>query len=314
MGEAKKNSVIDEYTFHQFDVNSDADLTDLAHLFAVLFKKKVATSYLKQKYDTQYLEIPPVAFMARKGGEVAAFYGAIPQQFCNGKERIKVAHACDSLTLETHQRKGLHTRLAELSYAKMREYGIRLVYAFHSKNTHRSTVKLGWKDFAQMHFVELHPLKLPLSQLKHRLKLPNSALDKMAKQFDEIIAPTQNDNRISECFNASLLKYRNFTNNKCLCIGDVVFWFKLDAILHVGAFSAPSAEALQKALATLMQFCKKNGISKILFQVDESSENYAQLAALNYNLQPSWIVGGLELLTPLPLADFKFDYHNLDTF
>jgi GNAT superfamily N-acetyltransferase len=312
--ESQKEQALNEYSLQPFDINSEKHLRDLVYLFGSAFKKKLGQEYFKKKYDTAYTGVPAAAYLAYKENDVAAFYGAIPQLWAGKERTIKVGHACEFITHPSHQRKGLNTRLAGATAERMQQSGVELMYAFHSDQTHRAAKKSAWSDIGQMYVWEMMTHKLPISQIKHRLRLPTSALQKIRAEFDEVVTPRTDDSRITETLSDALRNYRSFTNNCLVQIKDVQFWLKLDAILHVGWFNAPDAGALQSALNTLSEFCKKKGIAKISFHVDGSGVNYAQLQELNCEFKPSWVIGGLELVEGLPLKQFQFDYRNFDTF
>ena len=149
----------------------DCDLKSLQSLILTVFKKKFSIEYLSNKYNTSYLNIKFICFIAYVKNTPVAFYGAIPQFFSNGHKNILVAHACDSFTVKTHQKKGLHFILAQKSYEVMRENGISLVYAFHSENTFYSTKKLGWKTHHKMARFHFKTHSFPIAKALDKLRI-----------------------------------------------------------------------------------------------------------------------------------------------
>lgn len=293
------------------------DFPAIKELFWKVFNKKVSLSYLQHKYDTSYLGINYICSIAYYDNIPVAFYGAIPQKFKNDTEEIFVAHACDSYTLADHQRKGLHYELAKFAYKIMCEHNIKYVYAFHSENTYYSTKKLGWKEHERLQRFHIKVSTVPIGKVLNKLRWTNV----YNLFFKQSVSPKAIQKLTSEHlekfrlqFDDDFIRYKNsFKNHYCVEIDDCVFWLKIQAIIHVGLFYAPSAEALEKALKKLKRKAFFLGITQLLFQVDKNSIMAAQLSTIT-KPKESWLVGYLDFDPTINLKEFIFTYSDLDTF
>lgn len=295
----------------------NSDFPAIKELFWKVFKKKVSLKYLQNKYNTSYIGISYICSIAYCDHIPVAFYGAIPQKFKNESQEIYVAHACDSYTLPNHQRKGLHYELAKLAYEIMKENDMKYVYAFHSENTYYSTKKLGWKEHKHLQRFHIKVPTLPIGKVLNKLRWTNT-YDLFFKQkvsqeaFDKLTSEHPEKFRLK--FNQDFIDYKNsFKSHYCVELEGCVFWLKIQAIIHVGKFYAPSAEALQKALKKLKRKAFYLGITEFLFQVDEHSTMAEQLQTITQPKE-SWLVGYLDFDPTIDLQEFIFTYSDLDTF
>ncbi|WP_420571736.1 GNAT family N-acetyltransferase [Kordia sp.] len=293
------------------------DFPAIKELFWKVFKKKVTLSYLQNKYNTSYVGVNYICSIAYCDDIPVAFYGAIPQKFKNNEREIYVAHACDSYTLPNHQRKGLHYELAKFAYEIMKENDMKYVYAFHSENTYYSTKKLGWKEHEHMQRFHIKTRALPIGKVLNKLRWTNFYdVFFTQKVSEEAIAKltSEHKEKYRLKFTNDFIKYKNsFKSHYCIEIDDCVFWLKIQAIIHVGKFYAPSAEALQKAIKKLKRKAFFLGITELLFQVDADSTMAKQLQTITQPRE-SWLVGYLDFDPEIDLKDFIFTYSDLDTF
>ncbi|EDP97359.1 GNAT family N-acetyltransferase [Kordia algicida OT-1] len=293
------------------------DFPAIKELFWKVFKKRVSLQYLQNKYNTSHVGVNYICSIAYCGDIPVAFYGAIPQKFKNNKGELFVAHACDSYTLPNHQRKGLHNALAKFAYKIMKEYDMKYVYAFHSENTYRSTKKLGWKEHKNLQRFHIKVNTLPLGKVLNKLRWTN-LYDVFFKQkvsqeaIEKLTSEHKEKYRLK--FDNNFIDYKNsFKSHYCVEIDDCVFWLKIQAIIHVGMFYAPSAEALQKAMKKLKRKAFFLGITEFLFQVDADATMATQLKTIT-KPKESWLVGYLDFDPEIDLNDFIFTYSDLDTF
>lgn len=293
------------------------DFPAIKELFWKVFKKKVTLKYLQNKYNTSYLGVKYICSIAYCDEIPVAFYGAIPQKFKNNKGEVYVAHACDSYTLPNHQRKGLHYELAKLAYEIMKENDMKYVYAFHSENTYYSTKKLGWKEHEHLQRFHIKINTLPIGKILNKLRWTN-LYDVFFKQkvsqeaIEKLTSEHQDKFRLK--FDRDFITYKNsFKNHYCVELEGCVFWLKIQAIIHVGQFYAPSEIELQKAIKKLKRKAFFLGITEFLFQVNANSIMSKQLQSITQPKE-SWLVGYLDFDPEIDLKDFIFTYSDLDTF
>lgn len=295
----------------------NSDFPAIKELFWKVFKKKVTLNYLQNKYNTSYLGVNYICSIAYCDKIPVAFYGAIPQKFKNNNREIYVAHACDSYTLPNHQRKGLHNALAKFAYKIMKKNDMKYVYAFHSENTYRSTKKLGWKEHERLQRFHIKVNTLPIGKVLNKFRR-NHLYDAFFKQKVSQEAMEKLNSEHPEKYQIQFTKdfvdYKNsFKSHHCVELEGCVFWLKIQAIIHVGKFYAPSAEALQKAMKKLKRKAFFLGITEFLFQVDADSTMAKQLQTITQPKE-SWLVGYLDFDPAINLKDFIFTYSDLDTF
>jgi GNAT superfamily N-acetyltransferase len=295
----------------------NSDFPAIKELFWKVFKKKVSLHYLENKYDTSYVGIKYICSIAYYEDIPVAFYGAIPQKFTNNEREIFVAHACDSYTLPNHQRKGLHNALAKFAYEIMKENDMKYVYAFHSENTYRSTKKLGWKEHKHLQRFHIKTNTLPVAKVLNKFRWNNFydlffSKKVSQKAIEKLTSEHKDKFRLQ--FTNDFINYKNsFNTHYCIELEGCVFWMKIQAIMHVGMFYAPSNLALQKAIKKLQRKAFLIGITEFLFQVDATSTMAKQLQTI-VKPKESWLAGYLDFDPEIDLKDFIFTYTDLDTF
>ena len=86
-----------------------------------------------------------IGFIAESDdGEVAAYYGVIPQLYMiQGKERI-IYQSCDTMTHSRHRRQGLFQKLALLCYDYLNLTGNLFVIGFGGRQSTPGLSKFGW--------------------------------------------------------------------------------------------------------------------------------------------------------------------------
>lgn len=295
---------------------SEENLKDLQYLFLNVFNKKKTINYLKNKYNTSYLGIKNICFLAYHNNKPIAFYGAIPQKFTSSSSTIFVAHACDSFTLKEYQNKGLHYNLALKSYELMRAEGIKMVYAYHSENTYHSTKKLDWLEHKKMQRFHFKTVTFPIAKIAKKTyfdSLYQKICENYLRRFESLNPRTDYSNKFKQNYNRDFIVYKNsFNHHFFIELHDCNFWIKIDSILHVGHFSSKSDQNFKLALKKLKKIATVLGINEILFQVVIDSQEYEILSKIK-TTKPSWLIGYLPFES-IHIEDFEFNYADLDTF
>lgn len=295
---------------------SEDNFKDLQYLFLNVFNKRKTIHYLKNKYNTSYLGIKNICFLAYHNDKPVAFYGAIPQKFTSNSSTILAAHACDSFTLKEYQNKGLHYNLALKSYDLMRTEGIKMVYAYHSENTYYSTKKLSWLEHKKMQRFHLKTPTLPLAKIAKKTHLNSLYLNicnRYLRKFETIYTNPDPSCKFKQNYTSDFIQYKNnFNQHYFINLCDYNFWIKIDSVLHVGFFSTKSDQKFELAVKKLKKIATILGINEILFQVLTDSKEYDLLSKIT-NAKPSWLIGYLPF-EPINIDDFEFNYADLDTF
>lgn len=307
---------VSSFTFKPY---SNKYVSDLQNIFWTSFRKKMPVDYLLAKYDTSAFGFSPVATIAYEKQKVVAFYGAIPQLFGKNNSQFMVAHACDSFTDTNYHRRGLHHNLAKLSYELMVKQNIKMVYAYHSENTFRSTKKLNWKEHITMSRFHIKNKTLPIAKIYDKVLSKSQRANSIGRKLKKHLAhvdhlPFIKDGRAHQIYSADFLSYKDsFNQHFVLELNGCLFYLKFDVIIKIGCFFYDDIEQLKMALIKLQSIQKNLGYTEILFQVDTSSQQYEDLKTILKPL-PSWKVGYLAFDSKLKIEEFTFNYADLDTF
>jgi hypothetical protein len=141
---------------------SDALFDELEPLMWDAFAHRGDRLYFDWKYR-QNPAGPAIGNIARsQSGEIAAFYGMIPEVCVYRGEQHRVYQSCDTMTHSRHRRRGLFQRLAEQTYAEglAADPGF-FAYGFGGPPSTPGLVKMKWKIRAELPFLFL-PFPLTL--------------------------------------------------------------------------------------------------------------------------------------------------------
>jgi Acetyltransferase (GNAT) domain len=117
----------------------------LAPLMADAFGDNPPTGLFEWKYLRNPAG-PAIGHVARSTtGELAAFYGMIPERFRWGQSEHRIYQSCDTMTHSRHRRKGLFQLLAQETYALARsaDPGF-FAFGFSGATSTPGFYKMGW--------------------------------------------------------------------------------------------------------------------------------------------------------------------------
>src|SRR5690242_16349933 len=112
----------------EFKLVSTTNLMRFSEMAELSLGLKTSDKYFQWKYlDNPAGEV--VAFEALHEGRPAAFYGVIPEFYTVKGERVKVYQSMDTMTHPDYQRRGLFTKLANMTYNYLveKDGGVNLV-------------------------------------------------------------------------------------------------------------------------------------------------------------------------------------------
>ncbi|WP_300974835.1 GNAT family N-acetyltransferase [Sphingomonas sp. LHG3406-1] len=119
---------------------------ELAPIMLDAFGDQVDTGYFRWKYVANPSG-PAIGNIARTSqGEVAAFYGMIPETYRTPSGPRKIYQSCDTMTHSGHRRRGLFQRLALATYADAQrsDPGF-FAFGFGGPTSTPGFLKMGWK-------------------------------------------------------------------------------------------------------------------------------------------------------------------------
>jgi GNAT superfamily N-acetyltransferase len=298
----------------------DSRLIDVQFLYETIFKKSIALDVLTKKYDTSYLGVKHLTYLAYDSDKPVAFYGALPQLMSSNGETFLAVHTCDSLTLPEYQRQGIHRMLALKAYGLMKEEGVRFVYAYHSENTYHSCKKLDWEAAYTMKAFVIKTGGMPFTKVIRKVKplktLSDAYIQKVLKPYR--LAPEKFENSnfndgISQIYDEPFFKYKCFTSNLIVELEKVRFWLNVSTRVSVGDVNFESETDLLKGIDALKRLTKKIGLNEILFQTTPATALENALSK-HYQGFDSWKVGYYLFDKDLRVEAFKGNFGDLDTF
>ncbi|MFI5203014.1 MAG: GNAT family N-acetyltransferase [Flavobacteriales bacterium] len=124
------------------------------HLLIPLMKDCFGINVNIKYFEWKYLHNPAglvEGYLAISGsGEIAAFYGVIPEFYViNGEERI-IYQSCDTMTHSHHRRKGLFQKLALHCYKNLEEQNKLFIVGFGGGQSTPGFLKFGWRHLFNM--------------------------------------------------------------------------------------------------------------------------------------------------------------------
>ena len=120
----------------------------------------------KKYFDWKYRENPAGPAMGNiartDAGEIAAFYGMIPEVYAFQGEKRRIYQSCDTMTHSQHRRRGLFQRLAQATYSEaLAADPDFFAYGFSGPTSTPGFIKMNWKVREQLPFLfQPYPLTL----------------------------------------------------------------------------------------------------------------------------------------------------------
>lgn len=306
---------------YRFERLSEAHFPALAVLFREVFGFRAPPTYFQQKYDTTYLGVSHVCFVACLNEKAVAFHGCLPLGFSFLGKKYLAAQTCDYLTLEAHRGKGLNKTLGEKSYALMKSEGIGFLCTLNSDVTFAVHSTLGWLDPEVMHRYHFATGAPPLAKVARRIRQFDPAyqawVHRVFKRYRLPEAwfpnPLAEAGWLCADYTPAYFGYKKFTPNFIVALDGVPLWIKVDGVLQIGAMGAFSPKKFPAILTKLRALGRLAGVGELLFQTAPGTPLDAALSQLTPPL-PSWRVGYFDLGAGLPVEKLKLNFAELDTF
>jgi hypothetical protein len=309
-----------ERTPYRMERLDDSRLKDVQYLYQVVFKKSISLDTLTKKYDTSYLGVKHIAYLAYDRDNPVAFYGALPQRIINNGASILSAQTCDSITLPVYQGKGIHKMLALKSYELMREYGVRFVYSFLNENSFHSCKKLDWGLAFIMKGFLIKTNMASVLKATRKIAVLNQHVDSYIKtvlapytvDYENLVNSNFNDGYSIE-YSTAFFSHKSFTNNLVIEVDNVRFWVKVSSGIMVGDVNFNSESDLLRGIASLKKLTFKIGVNEVLFQTTPGTK-LEQVLSENYKGFESWKVGYYLIDKTIDPFQLKVNFGDVDTF
>lgn len=297
---------------------NDSNLKDVRYLYQTIFKQAISLETLRLKYDTSYTGAKHLTYLAYDGDKPIAFYGALPQRMNHKGEEILGVHTCDSLTLPTYQRQGIHKMLGLKAYDLMRKNGVKFVYAFHSENTFYSCKKLDWDLAFTMRGFSVSTNSLPWGKVLRKIGVTRPYFESNAlrvlRPYQISASEFKNSNSgLFQVYDERFFKYKSFTPNLIVEIENVRFWLKISGNISVGDVNFESESDLLRGIEKLKKLTSKVGLNEILFQTTPGTM-LEQALSKHFESFESWKVGYYLFDRNIDIEALRGNYGDFDTF
>lgn len=135
---------IKKLTVHEFHL--------LLPLMQDCFGMNVNIAYFEWKFKDNPAGFVEGYMAIHSSGEVAAYYGVIPEwYFLEGKKQV-IYQSCDTMTHSKHRRKGLFQLLAQHCYDQLQKQEKLFVIGFGGGQSTPGFLKFGWQEAFKMRY------------------------------------------------------------------------------------------------------------------------------------------------------------------
>jgi Acetyltransferase (GNAT) domain len=308
-----------EYTVERLSKNN---LCDLDKLHDAVYRKHHPAGYFEKKYDTAYLGVEYIGYIAYDKSRVPiAYYGVIPCFIRYIDQLYLGAQSVDTMTHPKYRFKGLFVQLANLTYDLAMEEGISFIFGFPNQNSlHGFLVKLKWQ-MTEMMDCYIIPVSIISAEGITR-KLPfTKNLYKKYQQYilKDYLADAMGieNSAFKDRFagvnrNAHYLQYRSYHETQVIKVGKALLWIKIRNGLIIGDINCEMVD-FDDMMEKLYKLAFKLGLKRIQFHTSHQTQ-LATLFAERYEAKPSFYVLFKNLGSNLPLDKIKFTFADIDIF
>lgn len=192
------------------------DFEELKGLYFDCFESEIDLDYFHWKF----LNNPAgqaVGFIARHEGNLAGFYGVIPERYSvDGKGRI-IYQSMDTMTSPNYRRKGLFTTLANATYQSLIDkFGEVYIIGFPGITSYPGFVKrLGWKDVMQVKYYFANKLTFKIKNVfKKHQNLDPRVKSELGENISEYFKTKEGSaKRIQKEINREFINWRCFSKH-----------------------------------------------------------------------------------------------------
>lgn len=132
-----------DYSIYKLKEN---DFKILIPLMQDCFGMEVNINYFEWKFKDNPAGFVEGYYAKHTNGEIAAYYGVIPQSYSiQGHKRI-IYQSCDTMTHSNHRRQGLFKKLALHCYDSLKNEDKLFVIGFGGGQSTPGFIKFGWKE------------------------------------------------------------------------------------------------------------------------------------------------------------------------
>ncbi len=296
-------------------------IEDFRLLYKEVYGKSIPLEFVLKKFDSKYLIDGYFGYFAYDNSKPIAFYGVVPVLMRYENQTEIAAQSVNTMTHPKYNGKGLFTKLAELTYAKMEQSGITFLWGFPNENSAYAFLnKLGGNYKEQMLGYTIRTNGYPIQNLLQKIPFIDTIYQFYLKKIftkyvtNETMTGSITENAVTVYRNAVYYNYKAFSGNFTITLNSCLFWIKIKNGLEIGDIETSSEENFHKAMESLKRICKKAGISEITFQTSPGTLQNDWMKNQKSSHFKSWLVGYKNLSSKFPLEKLKFTLGDVDVF
>jgi hypothetical protein len=308
-----------EYSIERLSKNNLGDLDKLHH---AVYSKHHPADYFEKKYDTAYLGVEYLGYIAYNSQHTPiAYYGVIPCFIRYNNQLYMAAQSVDTMTHPKYRFKGLFVQLANLTYDLCQEEGINLIFGFPNQNSlHGFLVKLKWQMIEMMDCYIIPVGAISVERLAKKMTFTGNMYKKYQQRVlkDYLVdAKGVENSAFKDNFaginrNAHYLQYKTYHDTQVIRVGKALLWIKIRNGLIIGDINCEMND-FEDMMEKLYKLAFKLGLQRIQFHTSHQTQ-ISTLFAERYEAMPSFYVLFKNLGSKLPLDKIKFTFADIDIF
>jgi hypothetical protein len=153
-----------EYSIHKLE---ESNFNILIPLMQNCFGMEVDINYFEWKFRKNPAGFVVGYYAMHKSGEIAAYYGVIPELYIINGNKETIYQSCDTMTHSNHRRKGLFQQLALHCYGNLRNESKLFIIGFGGGQSTPGFIKFGWSEIFNMRYYFYPKLFKSFQFLKH---------------------------------------------------------------------------------------------------------------------------------------------------
>lgn len=302
---------------------NENNLADLSLLFKAVYGKEVGIEYFQKKYDTVYIGVGYVGFLAYDNqGLLVGYNGVIPCYIEHEGKLVLAAQAADYMTHPLHRYKGMLVELSNLTFALCKDLGINLLFGFPNQHSYHGAVnRLGWKPLTVMACFVIPVKAFPWEKLYRKFTVLNRWY---MKHRGVILEQYQSDSRqvnnsvIEDGFaginrSDDWFKYKSYSSAYVLTLHGAKIWVTVKQVIMIGDAEGLNSANFSSVINSLKQIAASLGIRQIQFHCCQDTSLF-ELFNKHFKAVPSYPVLFKDFGSAVLPGKLRFTFADIDIF
>jgi hypothetical protein len=292
---------------------SSDHMDSMAELFKKVFRSDFSIEYLQKKYDTSYLGISHLGYLAFKENTPVAYAGYIPYRLNFGNGDVLAAQSVDSMVVDDVRCTGVFKLLQEYNMKLLEDEGIKMIFGFANQNSEPVFKKMGWSSDQHMKVFVIKLNNIPFAKFWLKLGIKKNHYKNLEEVPGHFENPLGNSGDGYVSYDPDLFRYKSFSGARIVLINGIKVWLKITHAVNVGNVEECSREKFNEMLDELKALTRKCGLNEIIFQFSPDT-NFASWLTEKYSP-----IKGCAIVYKLLEEDFgyktiHFSNADIDTF